>query len=493
MSVYDRWHLAHPPAGAKKCGQHRKAPSSAHGTGLRWQVRGTDQDGRQVKQNFEFEEDAKDKEAELKASVRAGTFVDDRAGKITFQVYAEQWRKTRVHDPVTAERIRSAFENHVYEGRAKGAAKGKTAQGGNSIGQYPMAALSRRVSIVQGWIASLPGHANTALLMITDVSQVFRAAVDDKIIALNPLAADSVQKPRPVESQAVAWPRERVEAVAAELPAGMQPMPYLGACCAHRQGELCAVALEDLDFLRKTCGISYQVKYMDVTGVADLTSPPRPSPLRGKILVFAPTKNKKPREVPVADEVILMLSAHLAGCPATAVTLPRVRRDGKIEGDLTRRLVFTNGGRPWYRGTVQRPWDRARKAAGVPAAAQVNGWHVLRHTAASEWLSKGLGLAKTAAYLGDTQGVVLKTYSHFMPADEDRAREIMNAFFSAPAESADAPRMTSDLPAGSLWLLRVLLLHYRTNFSGMQAGAFRFTFTQARRCFMVRTRMVGSG
>src|ERR1019366_5589394 len=132
------------------------------------------------------------------------------------------------------------------------------------------------------------------------------------------------------------------------------------------------------------------------------------------------------------------------------------RRDGKIDGDLTRRLVFTNGGRPWYKGTVQRPWDRAWKAAGVAAAAQVNGWHVLRHTAASEWLSKGLGLAKTAAYLGDTQGVVLRTYSHFMPADEDRAREIMNAFFSAPAESADAPRTPRRLPAGSLWLVGAL-------------------------------------
>ena len=481
MSVYDRWHLSHPPAGARKCSAHRKVPSAGHGTGLRWQVRGAGQDGRPVKQNFEFEQDAKDKEAELKAAVRAGTFVDDRAGKITFQQYAEQWRKARVHDPATAERIRSAFENHVYEGRAKGVPKGKTAQGGNSIGQYPMAALSRRVSIVQQWIASLPLHANTALLVITDVSQVFRAAADDKIIALNPLAADSVQKPRPVESRAVAWPRELVEAVAAELPAGMRPMPYLGACCAHRQGELCAVALEDLDFLRKTCGISYQVKYMDVTGVADLTSPPRPSPLRGKILVYAPVKNKKPREVPVADEVILMLSAHLAARPATAVKLPRVRRDGKIDGDLTRRLVFTNGGRPWYKGTVQRPWDRAWKAAGVAKAAQVNGWHVLRHTAASEWLSKGLGLAKTAAYLGDTQGVVLRTYSHFMPADEDRAREIMNAFFSAPAESADAPRTPRRLPAGSLWLVGALLLHYRTNFSGALAAALRTAAPLVRR------------
>jgi integrase len=58
----------------------------------------------------------------------------------------------------------------------------------------------------------------------------------------------------------------------------------------------------------------------------------------------------------------------------------------------------------------------------------VNGCRVLRHTAASAWLSAGLGLARVAAYLGDTQEVILRTYSHFMPDDADRAREIMDRF-----------------------------------------------------------------
>ena len=54
---------------------------------------------------------------------------------------------------------------------------------------------------------------------------------------------------------------------------------------------------------------------------------------------------------------------------------------------------------------------------------------MLRHTAASAWLSSGLGLPKVAALLGDTKEVVLATYTHFMPDDDDRAREMMNAFF----------------------------------------------------------------
>jgi hypothetical protein len=127
-----------------------------------------------TRRNFEFEEDAKDKDAELRAAVRAGTFIDDRAGDIMLERYAEQWRKTRVHDPVTAERIGSEFRNHVYQG--EGAPKGKTARGGNSIGQHPMRVLGRRASIIQGWIAAMPLHANTTIQVIKDVGQVFTAA-----------------------------------------------------------------------------------------------------------------------------------------------------------------------------------------------------------------------------------------------------------------------------------------------------------------------------
>jgi integrase len=326
-----------------------------------------------------------------------------------------------------------------------------------------MRALARRISLSQGWIASLPVHANTALLLIKDLSQVFTAAVDDKIIHHNPLSAKSLQRPDPVSREAAAWDLERIEAVAAGLPGELRAMPYLGANCGHRQGELCAAALEDLDFLRKVCAVEYQVKYVDLTGVPDLTVPARRAPLKGWHLVYATVKNKKSRSgIPVADEVILKLSAHLAETPAVAVTLPFLRADGKLDGDLTRRLLFSNKGRPWYQGTLDRPWSRGRKAAGVPAAAQINGWHALRHTAASEWLSKGLSLAKTAAYLGDTKEVVLSVYAHFLPSDDNLARDIMNGFFSHHDSGENAPRMTSAAPEGSLWLVNELPGHFWT-------------------------------
>lgn len=89
---------------------------------------------------------------------------------------------------------------------------------------------------------------------------------------------------------------------------------------------MCPAALEDLDFLRGTCGVEYQVKYVDLTDVPDLTTPARRAPLKGWHLVFGPVRNRKSRSgIPVADAVILKLSEH-------------------------------NGKRPWYHGTLARPW-----------------------------------------------------------------------------------------------------------------------------------------
>ena len=73
---------------------------------------------------------------------------------------------------------------------------------------------------------------------------------------------------------------------------------------------------------------------------------------------------------------------------------------------------------------------------------------MLRHTAASAWLSAGLSLAKVAAYLGDTKEVVLATYAHFMPDDDDRAREIMNAFFRRPSEGSGDGSCAANVPGG---------------------------------------------
>ena len=160
----------------------------------------------------------------------------------------------------------------------------------------------------------------------------------------------------------------------------------------------------------------------------------------------------------MSARVIPILAEHVRLHPPAEATLPwHDLRDPKQHGKpVTRRLLFTKPeGGALNRPLFNRWWKKAWKAAGIPGAGQVNGCHVLRHTAASAWLSAGLGLARVAAYLGDTQEVILRTYSHFMPDDDDRAREIMDAFLAPLSETPCArmcPGPRSD--AGRCWSRR---------------------------------------
>jgi integrase len=193
------------------------------------------------------------------------------------------------------------LSSHVYS--ADGT-PGRTPTGTPAIGDHALRTLAKRSSLVQGWISGLQVGPNTARKIIADVSQVFAAALDDGIIIRNPLKARSVQKPRAVKIEAVPWTAAEIEAVSEELPARLAALPYLGSACGLRQGELFAAAVSGLDFLRKVMHVEAQVKY-----------------LAGR-LFFAPVKNGKPRDVPVADPVIPLLAEHVRQYPPVRVTLP---------------------------------------------------------------------------------------------------------------------------------------------------------------------------
>lgn len=426
MAVTDRWHKSRPGKDEEPCREHGKVPTADHGEGYRWQVRWRDNAGRQRKENFEKRAAADDRDTAVKNALKAGDYIDPQAGKITFREKAEQWRTSRTHDLATARRIKSEFENHVY---AAPETPGRTPKGGLAIGDHQIRALAKQPSVMQEWIKGLKLHPNTARQVILDVGQVFVAAVDDSLIPRNPLSARSVQRPKRTKREVTAWTYEQVSAVSAAMPDGLAVMVDLGASCGHRQHELCAVAAGDINFLRKMIHIDTQVKYV------------------GGCLVFAPVKNGKERDVPIADPVIPGLAEHVRLHPPMEITLPWRTPDGK---PVTRRLIFhRQDGKPHYRNTVNKPWQRAWKKAGIEEAERINGMHILRHTAASVWLSAGLSLAKVAAYLGDTKAIVLETYAHFMPDDDDRAREIMNAFFAAAADTACA----LNAPAGPAGLV----------------------------------------
>lgn len=431
MTVNDLWHKKHPAAGEKKCGAHRHVPTAAHGKGKRYQVRVIDPDGNELpRESFEFEQDAKDRDAELRAAAKAGTVVDDKGGKIPFEAFARGWLKTRAtQDHGTAERTLSQLVNHCFQDPEN---KARTLSGRLSIGQYSMGTLARRSAVMRDWAADLKLETNTKILLLGIVTAIFDAAVDDLIVPRNPLRTSSFSRPKRVSSDVTVWTAEEVEAACRLLPGDLKAAGWLGAVTGGRQGELLGVAKDDFDFLRKTVTYSVQIVYI------------------GGRMVFKPLKNDKPRTVPVSASVIPVLSEHMRLHPPVAVTLPWSEKGSKQDGKpVTRMLVFTDpAGRPWYRQTVNRNWQRAWKAAGIADQGRANGMHILRHSVAARWMSKGLNPAKVAAYLGDTIAVVIEFYSHWLPEDDDLGRAIVDDYVTpGTVSSKTSGRHDTDMRA----------------------------------------------
>ena len=96
--------------------------------------------------------------------------------------------------------------------------------------------------------------------------------------------------------------------------------------------------------------------------------------VRGTAWVLADTKNGRPRIVPIHPRV--------AGCARLFEPGPKI--------------------------TIQRAWERARKAAGLPHAH----FHDLRHSAASELINAGVDLFTVGRVLGHVDPRSTARYSH---------------------------------------------------------------------------------
>jgi integrase len=325
---------------------------------------------------------------------------------VTFQSFAEDWRRHRMHDPSTVSQVEANFRNHVYPaGRTD-----RTPKGGVAIGHLPLRVLAKRPSLMQAWIKSLPVAASTAQLIIGYVGQVLDAAAADKLIVANPLDAPSIQLPDKVKVPATPWSAEQVVAVASLMPAHLTAAPLIAAATGMRQGETLALAADDIQFLHRSLHVEVQLKIVD------------------GVYYFNPLKNSRTcpsRDVPMDDEPLMLMAEFMRQHPPVPVTLPWGAPDGK---PVTRNLVFSYRRKQVYRGSFNWAWRRAWAKAGVPDRGRRNGFHVTRHTAASAWLSSGLNPAAVAKYLGDTLQVVIDNYSHFMPEDDDRARQAIGQF-----------------------------------------------------------------
>ena len=93
-------------------------------------------------------------------------------------------------------------------------------------------------------------------------------------------------------------------------------------------------------------------------------------------------------------------------------------------------MTNTEGGPIDHAAFNTRSWKPAVVAGGLEPTRET-GYQALRHTFASVLLAGGVSIRALSEYLGHSDpGFTLRVYTHLMPADDDRSRQVVDAAFS---------------------------------------------------------------
>ncbi|GAA5046059.1 integrase [Thermocatellispora tengchongensis] len=407
-------------------GKTKREPTARHGKGKRWLAVWTNPEGREQTQAFTKKSAAETHGSLMEADKARGNYIDPNGGKTRLVALVEGdegWLASLTADPSTRQ---------IYEGYWRVHIRPKFGQ--REIG-------SIRPSEIRAWVKQLEKRLakSTANRVLAFLEQLLQSAVDNDLIAKNPCASKTVQKPKAEPRKVVPWPMERVLAVTDVLPARYRIMATLGAGLGLRQGEIFGLAVNDVDFDKGVVHVRQQVKLVNAK------------------LLFGLPKHDRERTVPLPESVAAAVEEYLSLFPAREVTLPWEEVDGD---PVTLPLIITSReSRALNRNYINTyVWKPALVGAGVVTQADLkarvpgrrnqknrkHGMHALRHFYASVLLDAGVSPKALAEYLGHQDaGYTLRTYTHLIHGSEDRAgKAIDTAFDLALTETGTEPEQT---------------------------------------------------
>ena len=338
----------------------------------RYTVNYRDPEGRQRRKTFTKKSDADGFCATVEADKLRGTFIDC-SDRTTVSEYARQWAAARSHRSTTARRVTSLIDTHIA---------------GTRLGGRRLASVLP--SEVQAW-ATDRGKVlapSTLRNLVSLLRSIYASAVLDRLVSSSPVVR--VQLPRHERERVVPLTIEQVRVLTEAMPKRNQAMVVTQAGLGLRIGELLALRVQDVNFLKRTAQVEWQFAPQSKVR----TDPKTP---------------RSRRTVPLPHVVADALARHIESFPPDA--------DGTI--------FTTRFGEPYrhdYYGTTI--FRAAVTAGGLPSGTTS---HALRHHYASVLLAAGESVVAVAERLGhENATLVLKTYGHLMPDSEDRTRRAVD-------------------------------------------------------------------
>jgi integrase len=400
MAVDDLWYLS------KRGPDGERLPSKRHGRGKRWRVRWVDDQGQPRTEFYERKADADRKDANVRADLSRGQYIDQRAGKVTVREFGERWRADQLHRASTELRTERAFRLHIDP----------------ILGDMAMNAV--RQSHVKGWVKdrSQVLAPSTLHVVFSNLTSMFTAASVDRMIGVSPCLGVRLPEiergdywiptPEQVHALARALAERRVRfGPGSPYPARrLAAVPYVPAGCGLRPGETFGLELEHVDFLRREIHVEQQL--VTISGQAPYLGPPK-------------TKTSR-RTVELPAVTAAALAEHIRQYPPVPVEIED-RTNPRKPHLRTALLLFTNvKGQPLHTSSWTRQWVPAVEAVkGVPAGF---GLHGLRHYYATLLIHAGASVKTVQLALGHSSPTVtLNTYVHEWPDVLDRTRSLVDS------------------------------------------------------------------
>lgn len=333
-------------------------------------VRFRSPDGTQRSKQFRRRRDAERYANLVELDLAQGSWIDPRLGRITLAEWFERWWPTATGlRPTTRARDEASFRTHVLP----------------TFGTTPLARLER--TRLREWVTQLSDPDGAALAPATVVkavqvfNKVVRAAVEDRVIAHNPV--DKLPLPKIPRDEMRFLTASELWALADAIDRRYRALVLLGGYSGLRIGEMLGLRWGRVELASGRISV--------VEAMTDLAGH----------ITFGPPKTKAAiRTLTVPRFVTAELSA--------------LSPDGNRDSQLVFRSPEGHPVRPGLFRT--RFWNPAVIAAEL-APLRI---HDLRHTAVALWIAAGANPKQIASRAGHTSvSVVLDRYGHLLPQHED--------------------------------------------------------------------------
>ncbi|WP_096906993.1 site-specific integrase [Dietzia sp. WMMA184] len=347
------------------------APYQTKTQGRLWEARWRDDaNASKRKKGFKTKRSAQEWLAQNRTQRVQGTYVDPQAGRVTVGALWPSYEASMASLKGTTRAYRDSFwRNHV-----------EPRWGAVEVGRI-------RPSMIRTWVSELVVQdlgASGIEKCLEVLRGILALAHEDRLLNSNP--AMGVKAPRRTPRPQRFLSHDQVDALAYECGKDglvVQMLAYTGL----RSGELAALRVGDVDFLRRRISVARSLSYA-----------------RGQGYVESATKTYEVRSVPLAQFLVEPLSVQAQG---------RGPDDFLIGPAPDEFLKF-----PAWRPRVFTPAvKRCRQADPMFAAVTI---HDLRHTAASLAVQAGGNLLAVSRLLGHASPeITAKVYLGLFPSDLD--------------------------------------------------------------------------